>query len=380
MRPASSLGITSDPTASQAGDPHRCFHCGLRVPAGVDLRVTIGGKPRPMCCPGCAAVAEAIVAGGLADFYSHRTAPSARAGEVLPTALREAELYDQPEIQQRFVHAGEGGVREAALIVEGIVCAACVWLNERRLRALPGVLEAELNYATQRLHVRWDSTHVRLSDILKAIAAIGYRAHPYDPERQEVMLERARKAHLRRLGVAGALGMQVMILAVALYAGAFSGIEPEFAQLFRGLSLALTLPIVLYSAAPFFQAAWRDLHNRTLGMDVPVSLGIAAAFLASAWATARGAGEVYYDSVVMFVFFLLTARYFELVARKRATEASAPFVYRAPTMAARLTGAGEERVPAARLRIGDRVLVRRGKACRPMVRYSRGARAPMRRS
>lgn len=356
MRPALPLRAVNEATAT--GQSPSCFHCGMPIPAGTNLSVIIGGEARPMCCQGCAATAGTIGEGGLADFYRYRTAPSAHEG--LPGDSVEVELYDDPELQHRFVTTRDAAVREATLLTEGVRCAACVWLIERHLQALPGVLGAELNYASERLRVRWDATCIRLSDILKAIAAIGYRARPYEPVAHEAALTRARQAHLRRLGVAGALGMQVMILAVALYAGAYSGIEPEFADLFRTLSLALTLPVILYSAAPFFQAAWRDLRNRRLGMDVPVALGIAAAFLASAGATVSGQGEVYYDAVVMFVFFLLSARYFELTARRRANEAGTRLTQCEPAMATRLTDSGEERVAVARLRPGDRVLVRPG--------------------
>ncbi len=358
MRPAFPARAQNEALTATPRQSLPCFHCGLPVPAGTKLSVMIGGEARLMCCQGCAAVAEAIAGGGLADFYRYRTAPSAREG--LPGASADVELYDDPELQRRFVTARDPDEREATLLIEGVTCAACVWLNERHLQALPGVLEAELNYANERLRVRWDATRVRLSEILQAIAAIGYRARPYEPGIHEAALARARKAHLRRLGVAGALGMQVMILAVALYAGTFSGMEPEFTALFRTLSLALTLPVVVYSAAPFFQAAWRDLRARRLGMDVPVALGIGAAFLASAAATASSQGDVYYDAVVMFVFFLLSARYFELAARRRAGEALTRLIQREPAMATRLTDVGEERVAVARLRPGDRVLVRPG--------------------
>ena len=108
---------------------------------------------------------------------------------------------------------------------------------------------------------------------------------------------------LRRLGVAGALGMQVMMIAIALYAGDWYGIEESFRRLFLWLSLALTVPVLLYSARPFFVGALRDLRNRRLGMDVPVSLGLGIAFLGSVHATILGGSAVYYDSVVMFVFF-----------------------------------------------------------------------------
>jgi Cu2+-exporting ATPase len=326
------------------------------------LAVRIRGEARPMCCHGCAAVAQAICAGGLDDFYRHRTALSPTAEPRDAAAERETAIYDHPELQRDFVRTCTDGSREASLLLEGIVCAACLWLNERQTAALPGVLEAQVNYTTHRARVRWDDSRIHLSEILNAIGAIGYRARPYDPRRQEQVLTQTRRDQLRRLGVAGAFGMQVMILSVALYGGAWWGMEGEFRQFFRWLSLALTLPIVGYCANPFFSSAWRDLKNHRLGMDVPVALAISIAFAASAWATATGAGEVYYDSVAMFVFFLLGARYLELAARKRAIEVADSLSQRAPATALRMAAGTNEQtvVPVGLLRAGDRVLIRPG--------------------
>jgi Cu2+-exporting ATPase len=339
-----------------------CFHCGQPVPHGVNLQVTIDGEPRAMCCRGCQAVAEAIVAGGLGDYYRYRTENAPTARETVPEFLRQALAYDNPEIQKSFVRGLDEHVREASLILEGIVCAACVWLNEQHLARLAGVLEVSINYATHRARVRWDESRVKLSGILQAVSEIGYLAHPYDPNRAQEILERERRGMLRRLAVAGAFGMQVMILAVALYAGAFTGIESEFKLLFHGLSLLLTLPVLGYSAQPFFRSAWRDLRRRRAGMDVPVSLGLGIAFGGSVWATVTGTGEVYFDSVVMFVFFLLTGRYFELAGRKRAAEVSEALVHMLPATATRLAVDTEEIVPVSELRSGDRLRVRPGES------------------
>ncbi len=327
--------LTAVPVPAASHPAHECFHCGLPLPAHAHFTATVDGEPRAMCCQGCAAVAQAIVDMGLGDYYRLRTARPASAPAV-PEFLHEARVYDHPAVQQSFVRRLDGEEREAALILEGIVCAACVWLNERHLRQLPGVLAVDINYATRRARLRWDDARIPLSRILAAVQTIGYRAYPYDPARAQEILERERKSQLRRLGVAGVLGMQVMTLAVALYAGADGGIETEYKTFFQWLSLALTLPVLLYSAQPFFTAAWRDLRARQTGMDLPVALGLTLAFGGSLWATLHGAGEVYYDSVVMFVFFLLGGRYLELMARRRASAAAEGLVNRLPALATRL--------------------------------------------
>jgi Cu2+-exporting ATPase len=229
------------------------------------------------------------------------------------------------------------------------------------LQQTPGILDAQVNFSTHRATVRWDPQRIRLSDILTAVKRIGYTAHPYDPDRQEALLDQERRQQLRRLGVAGGLGMQVMMIAVALYAGDWYGIGENFRRLFMWLSLALTIPVLVFSARPFFSGALRDLRNRQLGMDVPVSLGLGIAFAGSLHATFVGVGAVYYDSVVMFVFFLLLARYLELMARKKSAQLSEALVHPAPMMATRVDACGAHTVvPVAELQVGDRVLVRPG--------------------
>ncbi|MEN8107031.1 MAG: heavy metal translocating P-type ATPase, partial [Pseudomonadota bacterium] len=338
-----------------------CFHCGLAVPAGLDLHVTIDGQPQPMCCHGCEAVAGAIIAAGHGDFYSYRTDTAPTGRELLPDFIAQTRVYDHPDVQKTFVRSEGETVREAALILEGITCAACIWLNERHLAQLPGVLDVQINYATQRARIRWDNSRLKLSDILQAVRAIGYEAHPYDPQHQQQAFEKERRMQLRRLGVAGIMGMQVMMLSAALYVGDWSGMEHGIRTFFRWIGLLLTTPVLLYAAVPFFRGAWRDLRNRHIGMDVPVSLGILVAFGGSLHATWTGHGEVYYDSVVMFVFFLLASRYFELMARKRSAETAESLGQALPVMATRLAADGrQEQIPVGDLVVADRVLVKPG--------------------
>jgi Cu2+-exporting ATPase len=334
-----------------------CFHCGLPVPAGARWRVEIGGAPRPMCCPGCEAVARTIVDAGLADYYRHRTALAPTAREPVPDLLAGLAVWDHPAIQRALVRdAGE--VREAALLLEDLNCAACVWLTEQRLRRLDGVRTVAVNFATRRATVAWDPRRTGLAAILGAIRAIGFRARPYDPRRAQELLERERRDKLLRWLVAGALGMQVMMLAEALYAGDWFGIEPGYAHLFRWVSLLLTVPILVFSARPFFAGAWRDLAARRVGMDVPVAAGLALAFLGSLQATLANGGAVYYDSVAMFVFLLLGARLLETVARARAAREQEGLVRAAPATARRLDSEGRETVvPTVELAVGERVRV-----------------------
>ncbi|NOZ11404.1 MAG: cadmium-translocating P-type ATPase [Gammaproteobacteria bacterium] len=339
-----------------------CFHCGLPVPRGRSLAVDILGQARPMCCPGCAAVAQAIVHSGLDDFYRHRTAPAPTGQALVPEFLSRSQVYDHPDVQANFVDTRGDHSHEVSLIIEGITCAACVWLNEKHLAALPGVEEVVINYSNHRARVRWDDRQIKLSDILVAVSEMGYLAHPYDPGRQQQLMDKERKQQLRYLAVAGALGMQVMMLAVALYAGDWFGIDPDMRTFMRWISLGLTTPVLLYSARPFFVGAWTDLQHGRTGMDVPVALGMSIAFAGSVWATITGGAHVYYDAVVMFTFFLLATRYFELMARRRSAQATESLVRLTPAMATRINAQATEMIPVAELSPGDRVLVRPGEA------------------
>ena len=337
-----------------------CFHCGLPIPRGARFNVAWDGEARALCCGGCQAVAQAILNAGLDDYYRLRTAPARQARDAAPPANPELEAYDHPDVQRSFVR-DVGDQREATLILEGITCAACAWVNERQLRRLPGVSDARVNYATHRAQVVWDDSRLHLSDILGAIRAIGYRAHPYDPARHQQLLTQERRVLLRRLGVAAALGAQIMTLAVALYVGDWSGSDPQLRTFFYWISLLLAVPILLYSAQPFFRGAWSDLRRGRAGMDVPIALGVLAAFAASAWTTVTGSGAVYFDSIAMFVFFLLGARYFELGARERAAATVESLAPATPAMANRIdANATVLSVPVAELRPADSVLVRPG--------------------
>jgi len=338
-----------------------CFHCGLPVPPGSRFIAVIDGAPRSMCCAGCQAVAQAITAGGFEAYYQDRTAlPPAAEADDAPDDLA---IYDLPEVQRGLVRALPGAL-EADLLLQGITCAACIWLNEQHVAKLPGVLAMQVNYATHRACVRWDPQRIHLSDILCAVRAIGYRAFPVTDATAEAARKREDHALLWRLFVAGFGMMQVMMYALPAYLAEDGTMSADVASLMRVASLVLTVPVVLFSCGPFFRGAWRDLKLRRLGMDVPIALGIGVAFAASVYATLVGGGAVYFDSITMFVFFLLSGRYLEQRARHRAAM-SLEYLDRAiPLAAHRLVrypaSRATEEVAAVSLQPGDLVLVKPG--------------------
>ncbi len=337
-----------------------CFHCGAPNPPGPVWRDTVEGAPRSFCCAGCLAVAQTIAAAGLAGFYGSRTENAVR-----PTLDPEDEWirWDESAAAAGLVRETGPDRREVALLLEGMTCGACVWLLETWLTRQQGVIEARINFANRRAVVAWNPSKTRLSCVLRAVAAVGYRAHPYDPARSEALARVERRALLLRTAVALLSMMQVMMFAIPAYLSG-EGVAPEQQRLLDWASFVLTLPALVYSAAPFFAGAWRDMAHRRLGMDVPVALGIGAAFAASAWTTFTGSGAVYYDSVTMFIALLLIARYGELVARQKAGAAIELVARQRPAIAERIAAWPGDAAPAtvasAQLAAGDIVLVRPG--------------------
>ena len=340
--------------------PTPCYHCALPVPAGSRFTAAVPGETREFCCPGCQAVAEAIVAGGLESYYQHRSEASANP-EALPVQLvDELALYDRADVQKPFVRH-EGELAETTLLMEGISCAACGWLIEKHLRGLPAVAEARLNLSNHRLHVRWADGQLPLSRVLSELRHIGYAAHPYQADRASEQLASENRLALRQLGVAGLLWFQAMMATMATWPEFNIDLSPELHTILRWVALFLTTPIVFYSCAPFFKGALRDLRTRHLTMDVSVSLAIGSAYIAGIWTSITGVGELYFDAVGMFALFLLAGRYLERRARERTAAATAQLVNLLPASCLRLSADGQsERILLSELRVGDQVLVHPG--------------------
>ncbi|UST97192.1 heavy metal translocating P-type ATPase [Pseudomonas siliginis] len=340
--------------------PIPCYHCALPVPSGSRFTAVVLGQAREFCCPGCQAVAEAIVAGGLESYYQHRSEASANP-EALPVQLSdELALYDRADVQQPFVRH-EGDLAETTLLMEGISCAACGWLIEKHLRTLPAVAEARLNLSNHRLHVCWADAQLPLSQILAELRQIGYAAHPYQADRASEQLASENRLALRQLGVAGLLWFQAMMATMATWPEFNIDLSPELHTILRWVALFLTTPIVFYSCAPFFKGAMRDLRTRHLTMDVSVSLAIGSAYIAGIWTSITGVGELYFDAVGMFALFLLAGRYLERRARERTAAATAQLVNLLPASCLRLDSDGQsERILLSELRVGERILVQPG--------------------
>ncbi|HMN43073.1 MAG TPA: heavy metal translocating P-type ATPase [Povalibacter sp.] len=329
-----------------------CWHCGEPVPADVVIHTRIGGETRTMCCQGCRAAAEWIQQIGLGDYYRLRTQSAPR-----PEVAASTADWQRAEIARHVVRDLGDGRRETMLLVEGIRCSACVWLIERALGGLPGMMSVQVNAVAQRARVVWNDARIGLPQILDHLARTGYRAQPLDARALDDVRRRESRAAMKRLLVAGFGSMQSMMYAAVLYFGGDDTAAGTH-ELFRWLGFLVATPVVFYSARPFFAGATRSLAARQLGMDVPVAAAIAIIYAASLIEALQGGVHVYFDSVSMFVFFLLTGRYIEMRARHRAGDLTDALARLTPPFAERRRAdAALERVGIHELRVDDVVHV-----------------------
>jgi len=332
-----------------------CFHCGLPLPEQ-DFTADIDGQPRHFCCFGCQSVCEAIYAAGMEGFYQ-RT-PEGTLLEPPPPPPEDPGLYDLEEVQAEFIRE-DGQEREIHLLVEGIHCAACVWLIEHSLSRLPGVISARVNLSAKRLLLRWDNKRIKLSKIISTLARIGYAATPFDPEAAEGILRKQTRDLLFRITFAGFTMMNLLWVSIALYAGADEG---EYRSLFHWVGFALATPTLFYSGWPFLKGAWTSLRTGHLGMDLPIALGATVTWAYSTWVTVGDLPDhqVYFDTVVNFIFVILIGRHLEGVSKRHAVAATQRLLDLQPRVALVLQDGEEKTVPIRRVREGDRVMVKPG--------------------
>ncbi|MBV35983.1 MAG: ATPase P [Rickettsiales bacterium] len=296
-----------------------CFHCELPIPKGFDKTLQVSGEERAFCCEGCLAVADMIVQNSLEDYYKFRT-ESGEKPDAIVDLENELKAFDQADVQQEFIVSQTDNNNNILLYADQIRCSACAWLLERTLSRLQGVSSIQVNVSAQVISLSWNPESIKLSRILKQAHKMGYSATPYKQEEVLLKQKHIQKQWLKRLGLAGLGMMQVMMFAVALYLGAFSGMSSDFQWLMRSVSFLVSTPVLLYSGYPFYSSAFAVLKNRQLNMDVPITLALIVAYSASMWAFFTHSGEVYFDSVTMFIFFLLIGRYIEFRVRQRVSE------------------------------------------------------------
>ena len=327
-----------------------CYHCQQPVPAGIHITDDHG---HAYCCHACEAVAHIISAHHLEQYYQVRDRPAPRPEHPYDPAHWQA--YDLPEIAAQYTYK-DGDDQEIHLYIDGLHCAACTWLISHALQDAHGISHTRINLGTGRAEIRWRDTP--LSAILATIASLGYTPNLHTPDEEDNKQRRERNHDLLRLIVAGLGMMQVMMFATGLYTGAWHGIDHEYEQLLRWISLLCSAPVMLYAGYPYLKNAWLGLRHRQPNMDLPIALACAGAWLASLYHTLIGRGEIYYDGVTMFIFFISISRYLEAHTRRRARHNQQHFARLLPDAVYKYNDRGEAQlVPLPTIQPDDHIRV-----------------------
>jgi Cu2+-exporting ATPase len=315
------------------------------------------GAERQFCCAGCATAWEILHSHGLDQYYRLPEQRSVAVG----SSTRSYEEFDHPSFHDLHVRGLTGGLSRVVLLLEGIHCASCVWLVERVPMLVPGVTRAELDVRRALVTLEWDATATPLSTVARTLASLGYSPHPFVGGARESLRRREERAALVRIGIAGAIAVNVMLAALASYTSFFGqGLDASFERFFRWLSLGLVVPAILGPGRVFFRSAWASLRARTLHLDLPIAIALGVGFVRGAINTVRDSGPVYLDGIAVLIFLLLVGRYLQQRWQRAATDAS-ELLHSLTPNGARVVDENETReVPAGAITPGMLLDVRAG--------------------
>ncbi len=340
-------------------DAALCDHCSLPVPAGL---FNPEAKAQ-FCCAGCDMAWQIIHGGGLEDFYRLRA--SVGTAQKAQTTFGKYAAWDAPEFLASHARATGDGCLQADLVIEGIHCAACVWLLEKTPRLVPGSVSARASLGGRTLRMVWDPAQTRFSAIAKMLDTLGYPPSPARAGEAKRVRSREDRRQLAALGAAGCIAGNVMMLSVALYFGDHFQMESDTRLLLRWISAGLGMLALLWPGQAFFRSALAALRTRTPNLDLPIALGLGIGGISGVANTVLGRGELWFDTLAMLVFLLLVGRYLRFRQQRRADEAVALMFSLTPSSAHRLTPAAtdaneDEEVPIEALKVGDRLRVLAG--------------------
>ncbi|MFK7759822.1 MAG: heavy metal translocating P-type ATPase [Phycisphaerales bacterium] len=351
--------------SQQAQQPHdqssatvQCDHCGLAVPSGL----LEPDSELHFCCQGCKTVYAVLHGAGLQSYYRVRDSVDPDAEPAASTGASYEEL-DDPLFSETWVVPNQDGSAEVELLLEGMHCAACVWLIERLPRVADGVIDARANIRRRTVCIRYRPEDIAVSKIARSLDSLGYAAHPArGKDARNIRLREDRK-FLIRVAVAGALAGNIMLLAIALYGGEFSGISESWSTTFRYYSMALGILVLIWPGRIFFQGAIAALRTRTAHLDIPIALALLTAGIWGSLNTIRGVGEIYFDSIAVLVFLLLVGRWVQHRQQRAASDSVELMLTLTPSSATVMSDDGStSRVPIQTVQAGMSVRVGAGES------------------
>lgn len=338
----------------------KCTHCHLEF----DEKVMIKEADNPelnFCCNGCQGVYHLLKDDGLDNFYEkmgkNTIAP--------PVALgQDSSNFDMESFQTRYIKTTNEGFSRVDLIIEGIHCAACIWLNEKVLGQTDGIVEASINFTNNKAKIVWDEETIKLSSIIDKIRSIGYNAYPYDRSESEKKATKNNRDYFLRMSIAIFASMNIMMIGVAKYTGFFTGMEEDMLRLIHMAEFIFATPVVFYSGWIFYRGAYYGLKNKILNMDFLVASGATLIYIYSLYVLFGGDGHSYFDSAAMIITFVLVGKYLEVIGKKGAVDTMDKIKSTIPLEATLIVDGGKKVVAIDKVSVGDIIEVKNGeKAC-----------------
>ncbi len=293
-----------------------CDHCKLEFDEKVMIKDDTDGETRYFCCKGCQGIYHLLRSEGLDDFYDKIGNNKLEPPKDIHDDLHK---FDLDGFKKKYI-TQKDGFYEINLIIEGIHCSACVWLNEKVLHQTEGIVEATINYTNNKAKIIWDPESIKLSQIIQKIRSIGYNGYPYDPKIQEEQANKARRDYYSRLLVAIFATMNIMWIAIAQYTGYFTGMRSDMKNILNIAEFVLATPTLFYTGWIYFKGAYFGIKNRFVNMDLLVATGASLAYIYSIYAMITKTGEVYFDSVTMIITFVFVGKYLEVLSKKSAID------------------------------------------------------------
>jgi len=334
----------------------KCTHCQLEF----DESIMITEEETPdvyFCCNGCQGVYHLLKDDGLDSFYekmgNSKIAP--------PLAIdNDSSSFDMESFRQRYIKTTPDGFSSVDLVMEGIHCAACIWLNEKVLAQTDGIVEASINFTNNKAKIVWDEDTIKLSEIIEKIRSIGYNAYPYDRTQEDIKVSKNKRDYFMRMAIAIFASMNIMMIDVAKYAGFFSGMKDETLHLVHIAEFIFATPVLFYSGWIFFRGAYYGLKNRIVNMDFLVSSGATLTYIYSLYVLFGGKGHSYFDSVAMIITFVLVGKYLEVIGKKNAVDTMDKIRSQVPLEATIVKDGVKKVVPIDTIEVGDIVEVKTG--------------------